>query len=178
MDATTALLVQGWACAPAAHAAMTAAVTSAVNPNVGAPIARDAAPYVEFDTVLEQMEGQVHIPELRHRAESTAAAGSAKRNGHNQRATCTDSEVDIQPAQDDDGDGDEDADGSGSTALRQTTVMAAGFAVTAPVRESVTVALSDRSTSRYAQRHRRNRRTRTLPRGSDAISRRGMVLLG
>ena len=135
MDATMALLVQGCACAPTAHPAVTAAMASARNPEVGAPIACDAGPYVEFDTMLEQMAEQLQTTEPRHGAEPTVAAESAKRNGHGARAIRADAEVDTQPAgdDDDDGDGDEDADGPGSAALRQMTMMPAGPAVTAPI---------------------------------------------
>jgi len=139
MDATTALLVQGCACPPAAHAAVTAAMTSAVSPNVGTPIACDAGPYAEFDTVLDEMAGQLQTPEPRHGAEPAVAVESSKRNEHGARAACTDPEADIRPAHDDDSNGDEGADGSDSTALRQAMVIAAGSSLTAPVRESVTV---------------------------------------
>ncbi|MBP7892418.1 MAG: flagellar hook-length control protein FliK [Firmicutes bacterium] len=139
MDATTALLVQGCACPPAAHAAVTAAMTSVVSPNVGTPIACDAGPYAEFDTVLEQMAGQLQTSEPRHGAEPAVAVESSKRNEHGARAACTDPEADIRPAHDDDSNGDEGADGSDSTALRQAMVIAAGSSLTAPVRESVTV---------------------------------------
>ena len=57
MDATTALLVQGCACAPTAHPAVTAAMASERNPEVGAPIACDAGPYVEFDTMAAVTAG-------------------------------------------------------------------------------------------------------------------------
>ncbi|HON42691.1 MAG TPA: flagellar hook-length control protein FliK [Bacillota bacterium] len=135
MDATTALLVQGCACAPAAHAAVTAAMTSATNLTAGAPTICDAGPDVEFDTLLEQMAGQLQTPEPRYGAEPTVAAEASKRNGHGARVTCADPELDMQPAQDDDGndDGDEDVDGPVTAAYQQMAMMAAGSAGTAPV---------------------------------------------
>ncbi len=137
MNATTALLVQACVCAPTAHPAMTAAMTPAVSPNAGAPVAHDAGPYVEFGAVLEQMAGQLQTPEPRHGAEPTVAAESARPNGHGARAIRADAEVDTQPAGDDDddsdGDGNKDVGSSDSAALRQMTMMPAGPAVTTPI---------------------------------------------
>ncbi len=127
MNAATALIMQGCACGLIAHPAVTATMASTMCPAVGTPVACDPEPYVEFDTVLEQMAGEPQS--VQDAAGSTRATES--RNEPGIRATCADPDADIEPPRGDDG--DEDADESDSAVTQQMAMMASQRAWTAPV---------------------------------------------